>query len=294
MTSLPGRSLRAGQCTVAELAALTKGFAIGRNYISDELASYANDSVIVDGDLVIDGDLDTFALGVCRLVVTGALRVRGLYRDYDDPQTAVFVLGDFEAGRAITSGALAVAGDVTVHDALVGYYNDHSAELHGDVRARVFAPENHFFTIHRGLAAQHVVGSGAEYRVPPKLKAAAMPVDDGQLRELLVAEVLEIEDYGDPTEPPEVMLAHRELRQRVADGAPLLKADTGAPIVVPTVPAPAPAKKKKKPAPKPTKKKKPAPKPTKKKKAAPVKKKKPAPKPQKKKQAAPAKRKKRR
>jgi hypothetical protein len=121
-----------------------------------------------------------------------------------------------------------------------------------------------------------------------------MPVDDGQLRELLVAEVLEIEDYGDPTEPPEVMLAHRELRQRVADGAPLLKADTGAPIVVPTVPAPAPAKKKKKPAPKPTKKKKPAPKPTKKKKAAPVKKKKPAPKPQKKKQAAPAKRKKRR
>src|SRR4051794_32311176 len=104
-----GRSLLRGTCTVPDLARLTKGFAIGRNYIRAELTSHAYDSVIVDGDLVIDGDLDTFAQRICRLVVTGSLRVAGLYRDYDDPETAVFVLGDFVAGRAITSGALAVA-----------------------------------------------------------------------------------------------------------------------------------------------------------------------------------------
>jgi hypothetical protein len=215
--------LLAEQCTVAELSALTQGFKSGPDYIDDELTDYAYDSVIVDGDLVIDGDLNTFKAGLCRLVVTGSLRVAGLYHDYSDPETAVFVLGDFEAGRVITSGALAVAGDVTVRGALVGDYNDHSAELHGDVRARLFIPENHFFTIRKTLTVEHVLGGGAQHRVPPELKAAAMPVDDERLRDLVVPEVLDSDDKDDPE--AEVWLDHTEVRKRVMAGAPLLKAE---------------------------------------------------------------------
>jgi hypothetical protein len=175
MTSLRGRSLRAGQCTVAELATLTEGFAIGRDYISDELPTLAHDSVLVDGDLVIHGNLDTLTLGVCRLVVTGSLRVGGLYRDHHDPQTAVFVLGDFEAGRAITGGALAVACDVTVHGALVGHHNDHPAELHGNVRARALVSDDHVFTIYKTLTADHILGGSVQVGQAPALPANKQP-----------------------------------------------------------------------------------------------------------------------
>lgn len=222
MTIANARSLAAGRVTIDELRTLTKPFTIAKHYVGDALKTYAYDTLVVDGDLVIDGDFDMFAHKLCCMVVTGSLRVGGFYRDHDDPQTAVFVLGDFEATRAITAGALAVAGDVRAREVLVGFYNDHSAELHGDVTTTVFAPENHFFTIGGKLNAKHVIGRGAEWRVPAKLKKAAMPVDDAVLPTLVVPEVLQIEDYGDPDETPEINLDHELLRKRAASKLAIL------------------------------------------------------------------------
>lgn len=217
-----GRSLLAGDVTIAELRTLTKRFETAKHYIRDELATWANDSIVVDGDLRIAGDFDTAAHGLCRLVVTGSLRVSGLYRDHDDPETAVFVLGNLEAQRAITNGALCVGKNVVVRETLVGYYNDHCAEILGSVTAKLFAPENHFFTIKGKLSVEHVLGSHAEYRVPGKLKTKAEPVADDVIRDLVVPEILEVEDYGDPSETPEINVNHSELRARVAAGKPIL------------------------------------------------------------------------
>jgi hypothetical protein len=241
-----GRSLRAGETSIAEVRALAAPFGAAKHYLTDATASYAYDTVVVDGDLEITGDLDTLAHELCNLVVTGSLRVSGLYRDYDDPQTAVFVLGDMTADRVITSGALCVRGDLTVRGALVGYYNDHVAEIHGNVTAHVFAPENHGFGFDGTLTVEHVIGAGAEYRVPPKLRRSATPVADAVLRELVVPEILEIEDYGDPEETPEINVDHPKVRERVAKGLPLLAA-AGSNAAKPTPAANAKAKATAKP-----------------------------------------------
>lgn len=227
-----GRSLLAEETTVDEIRTLTKAFTVAKHYIHDEMTGYAYDSVVVDGDLTIDGDLDTFAHGICRLVVTGNLTVAGTYGDYDDPETAVFVLGDFEARNAITNGALCVAGDVTVREAFIGYYNDHSAEIHGAVTTTLFAPENHHFSIDGKLHATYVVGHNTEYRVSPRHKQAASPTPPSRWPELLVPEVLSIGGAPEDTD-----LRHRELMTRVARGLPVLRVPSVAPTRAKAKPA---------------------------------------------------------
>jgi hypothetical protein len=225
-----GRSLLAGATTVDELRKLTRRFRFAKHYFSDELTSYVNDSVVVDGDLTIAGDFDTCARGICRLVVTGNLKVSGVYQDHDDPQTAVFVLGDLEATNAITAGALGVAGDVRIAETLVGFYNDHAAELHGQVTARTFVPENHFFSI-GSLACEHLIGRNAAHRIKLSRKGAKLvPVADAALQALLVPEVIEVL-YADDPEMIEVTVDDSALRKRVREGKPILRARATQPTV---------------------------------------------------------------
>ena len=213
-----GRSLLAGETTVAELRALTKGFTAAKHYLTDELTTFATDSVVVDGDLRLAA-LDTFEEGVCCLVVTGDLVVDGLYQDRDYPQTAVFVLGHFTASNAITAGALGVAGNLTVEDTLVGYYNDHAAEVKGTLTARTFVPENHHFSIGVALSCEHLLGRNAHYRIKVKGKKPA-PVDELAMKALLVPEVLDVLGEGDQLE---INLEDAVLRKRVRDGLPILQ-----------------------------------------------------------------------
>jgi hypothetical protein len=215
-----GRSLLAEEVTVAELKKLTKPFKTAKHYIHDELTTYVYDSVVVDGDLSIKGDFNTFEHNLCRLVVTGSLKVSGLYLDFDDPQTAVFVLGDFEAKRVITTGALCVAKNVIVHDELVGFYNDHCAEIRGNVKCNVFAPENHFFTIGGKLSAKYVLGEGTEYLVSPKLKASAKPTPASKLQGIVVPEIVKFDDDEDGLQAD---WDQSELRKRVRAGKSILK-----------------------------------------------------------------------
>jgi hypothetical protein len=236
-----GRALLAGECSVAELRKLTKGFKTAQHYISDEMVSYVYDSVVVDGDLEIDR-LDTFEHKLCCLVVTGNLRVANLYCDYDDPQTAVFVLGDLEAGSAITNGALCVAGNLIVRENLVGFYNDHSAEILGSVRARVFAPENHHFSIGGRLAADYVLGSHAQHRVSPKQMKAAIPTADSILKAVLVPEI--VRGGISPSPENELDLDNTIIRTRVATGLPLLRDDAPKPTPHAAPPSKKPAAKK--------------------------------------------------
>ncbi len=229
MTAKLGRSLLAGETTIDEIRKLTKSFKTAKHYIRDDMAGYAYDSVVVDGDLVIDGDFATFDHSLCRLVVTGSLKVSGTYRDCDDPETAVFVLGDLEAKNAITNGALCVGGSVIVEEALVGFYNDHCAEIKKHVQCGLFIPENHHFGIEGVLGADHVIGYGAQYRVPTKLMKRVMPVEGAKLKDILVPEVIGVsgsEEDGDL----EVEVDQAEIRKRVAKGLPIRWASAGASV----------------------------------------------------------------
>jgi hypothetical protein len=100
---------------------------------------------VADGDLHIAGDLILVTENVFVLAVNGSLVVDGLYRDYDSPESFLLVSGDMRARDVITMGYLNVDGSLTT-GTLIGDYNDGTARIGGDVRARVFYGEEHYFT----------------------------------------------------------------------------------------------------------------------------------------------------
>lgn len=213
-----GRSFLAGEVTLDEIRKLTRGFAQASPLFADEMMDGSDyDVVVADGDLHVKGDLRTFEHELCGLVVNGSLTVDGLYADTDDPACGVFVLGDMKAHRVVTTGSLGVKGSLIATDALVGFYNDYGAEIGKDVVTPLFFPENHHFEIKGELNAKHVVGYGAEYRVPKALKARAESLVPKRLRDVLVDEVLK----GEADD--EVELDPRLLTQRVRTGLPVLR-----------------------------------------------------------------------
>jgi len=212
--TLGGRSLIRGETTADELRTLAAMFADAAPLLSDDmLRGSAYDSVVIDGDLVLPA-LDTFAANVCNLVVRGNLTVEGLYADYDDPATGVFVLGDFRAKNVDTSGTLAVAGDVFVDECLVGNYNDYGADLRGVVTARVFIPENHFFALAKAPRFAAAIGKGAQHRVSEEYATSVKTIGDQAVRELFVDELW---DEAENT------VRYDELRKRLREGRRVLR-----------------------------------------------------------------------
>jgi len=216
-SKIAGRSLLSGDVTVGEIQRLTKPFGAQAQALFDEdsLDGSEYDVVVVDGPLEIDGDFDSFAYGLCGLVVCGDFTVTGLYTDHDDPATGIYVLGNMFAGRVITTGALGVKKSLTVQGPLVGFYNDYSAQIDGDVKAECFYPENHHFDIGKKLDVPLILGNGAEWRVSKRLKKSATPIASKLLAEKLVPEVLEGE--GDDTE-----ISYDDFKERVRKGLPVL------------------------------------------------------------------------
>ena len=233
---ISGRSWKRGEVTLPEVRELVAQFEHADTLFDDDMMEgCVYDVVVVDGGLDVPGDLSTWNERLVGLVVRGDLTVGGLYTDTDDPATGVYVLGDMRADRVITTGALGVKGSLTVTGALVGFYNDYSAQVHGDVRTPCFYPENHHFEIGGDLEAPVVLGYGASYRVPKRLKARAAELDPARYRTVLLSDVLiPREDDGEEAE-----LDYDAFKTRVRAGLPFF-----APGYVPE-PAKRPAKKKK-------------------------------------------------
>ncbi len=166
MQTLNGRSYQRGETTLGELLTLTAGFAYADTLLDDDLLGSDYDAVVVDGDL----HLPSLHLGdaLVFLVVTGNLSVDGACVDCDDPATALYVLGNMQAGSVYTTGMLGVQGNLTVARTLAGSYNDYSAIVRGTTRAAVFYPENHFFEFGGEPAFGHLLGEAASHRVPTR------------------------------------------------------------------------------------------------------------------------------
>lgn len=183
----------------------------------------AYDALVYDGDLEVDGDLSTREIKATRLFVTGDLSVAGTFSDTDDPETYTVVFGDMKARDVLTNGWLEVHGDLTVRQTLAGFYNDCSASIGGNLGARLFFPETHYFDVGGDLNVEHVVGYDSNYRIPERLQAAVVPVEDGRaMVDLLVREVLdpkpeELEEDEEPILDTAVLFA------RVRAGLPILK-----------------------------------------------------------------------
>lgn len=198
---------------VAELAGRSMNPRVARAMLE---ATGHYDVRIAGGDLEIAGDLSTFEARLCGLIVCGSLRVRGRYSDFDDPASFVLVLGDFEAGEVWTAGQLEIQGDATVRGALLGDYNDYSCNVGGDLEARLFYPEEHFFEVDG--ACRFGIAVGNRYRINRDVSFTDGPA----LREALVDDVLYIEeDDGEAI----VELDGGALRKRFREREPLFRAN---------------------------------------------------------------------
>jgi hypothetical protein len=215
-----GRSWLAGEATIEEIRSLTDSFEGAEPLFEDDLLiGSVYDIVVADGDLHVEGDLETFKQNLIGLVVRGNLTVGGLYSDTDDPAAGVFVLGDMKCARMVTTGELGVQGSLEVTEALAGFYNDYSATIHGDVTTPLLHPENHHFEIGGKLLATHVIGYGAEYRFATSMRDLAKSKIPSDVRAVLVNEVL-VSD-GDGEGADDVELDSSAFIDRVRMGLPV-------------------------------------------------------------------------
>jgi hypothetical protein len=218
-TAIAGRSWKRGEVTLGEIRRLTQPFG------SDAAALFADemmegciyDVIVVDGDLDVRGNFYTFDAGLCGLFVQGRFTVSGVYSDTDDPVTGVFVLGNMRAGAVVTNGLLGVKGSLETTGPLVGFYNDYSAKILGDVKAPLFAPETHSFAIGGKLVCKNVIGRAAPYRLPAKMQRNVKPLPAARWKKVLHPSVIE-----DADDPDDLEIDDAALRKRVLAGKPVL------------------------------------------------------------------------
>jgi hypothetical protein len=213
----PGRSLRLGETSTAELAELTGGMRWSTCFATELWSRPSDyDVIVVDGDLELAGDLRMFDRGLRGLVIRGALRVEALYCDEDDPAIGVFVLGDLIAARIDTVGALCVGGSLIGRDVVLGRHNDYSATVGRDLVTRVFVPEQHRWEIGGMLRAEIVLGD-LDHAHAAHHSNELVRVTRDRYRDWVIPEAL-VDADGDE----EIELAHEVIATRVRAGAPFL------------------------------------------------------------------------
>ncbi|MEU8196192.1 polymer-forming cytoskeletal protein [Microbispora amethystogenes] len=155
---------------------------------------------VVDGDLVVDGNITDVDDGAAALIVLGNLRARNVY-----------LAGDAK---------LVVHGHVTA-ETFVGDMTEKLVMIHGDLRATVsifwneFCPDLVAGTLHgRTLAPAYLDLSTAP------IGGLADPAPEAPLRSLLVPELLVTGAPG-PDDLPEIGVRGDALRDRLLAGLPL-------------------------------------------------------------------------
>jgi hypothetical protein len=223
------RSFKQGQVTRDEAHALIERFRLPHKVKHvrtqlPEIEHVTGDFLVVDGDLRIEGDLELRAEGAWVLVVLGDLIVGGAYSDSDDPESFLLVIGSMTARDVVTAGWLEVHGNLDVANHLIGDYNDCSAYVGGNVRARLLYPEEHHFEIAGEVHVEHALG------IRSRVKAANAPafieMDDKRLLELFDSKLLRTfeddeDDEGNPTVGIDGIEDFAEVKRRVRAGLPL-------------------------------------------------------------------------
>jgi hypothetical protein len=224
------RSFKQGQVSRDEAVGLLSRFRDGTHKARavkealEEIENYVGDLLVVSGDLHVPGDLDLMRGGAYVLVVDGDLTVDGVYRDYDDPESFLLVTGDLQARDVVTAGWLEVHGDLRCGH-LIGDYNDCSTYIGGDVHARFFYGEEHFFTVGGAVHVEVVVGGAHRPRLDIVVRPEALPLDDARLLDHLDRELLRF--HEDEQEDGTAVLYvdgikdFTEIKRRVVAGIPL-------------------------------------------------------------------------
>jgi hypothetical protein len=221
------RSFREGEVSGEELEMAAELFK--RSYpakqvgtLAEGMDSFYGDIFVCDGDLTVNGDLDLFKPRTLFLWVKGQLRVHGGFFDYDDPETLTLVGGDMHADRVHTAGWLNVLGDLVVNGPLVGYYNDCTAYVAGNLECQLFYPENHFFEVSGRAEIEHGIYIGSRLEASNEVTS----MTDEEIATRLARELLVIETGSfDEIEDLEFYLDDGVILEWMREGRPLLVSD---------------------------------------------------------------------
>ncbi|WP_407557721.1 hypothetical protein [Winogradskyella sp. 4-2091] len=116
-------------------------------HLAKQAIDTKKDIVFHDGDLHLSNlhCLEQLEIGV--FIVHGNLIIDGSISISDDLMQLLFVTGNVTANNVVTSGMLFIFGDLTVHNCLLGDYNDGSAMIGSNLIAKFFFPEDYFFEV---------------------------------------------------------------------------------------------------------------------------------------------------
>jgi hypothetical protein len=182
------------------------------------------DVLVIEGDLVVSGNLILEQEKLCGLIVLGNLIVAGHYEDSMDPVTGVYVKGSLSAKSAITAGELVVRENLNIEESLIGDYNDYGATIFGHAKAKLFVTEQHRFNFKGQATFQTVLETGEQCEW--KGKKPWVPLKIGSYAKTLVKGVLLHTD--DETissiEEADELVDHDALKQMVRKGKSVLRA----------------------------------------------------------------------
>ncbi len=229
------RSYRGGTLSLDDIRHLIP-MVPARSFAIEELDEFvaqpdgfgAADVCLHEGDLHVDGDLDTAKPWMVLLVVRGNLTVTGAFLgDHHDAITRVIVTGDMRARDVVTAGLLSVHGDLSVERSLIGDDNHGRAIVGGDVSCELFYPEEHYFSVGGAFRARHLVGKVrnrlrfAGGAAPDDTLGDGITLHDQALLELFDPDLLQIYEEEDGVSVDGFRDGVYGLKRRIRTGRPL-------------------------------------------------------------------------
>lgn len=116
-------------------------------HLAKQAIDMKKDIVFHDGDLHLSNLHCMAELEIGVFIVHGDLIVDGSISICDDLMELLFVTGSVTAKNVVSSGMLFIFEDLTVTNCLLGDYNDGSAMIGGNLKAKFFFPEDYFFEV---------------------------------------------------------------------------------------------------------------------------------------------------
>lgn len=116
-------------------------------HLAKQAIDTKKDIVFHDGDLHLSNLHCLTELEIGVFIIHGNLIVDGSISISDDLMQLLFVTGSVTANNVITSGMLFIFEDLNVSNCLLGDYNDGSAMIGGNLKAKFFFPEDYFFEV---------------------------------------------------------------------------------------------------------------------------------------------------
>jgi len=142
-----------------------------------------SDVLFHEGDVHLPGDLVTFkppSIGL--LVVQGDLVIEGDFHSAMDPEAVVVVTGDLRARNVINGAFLEVHGNLVASNAVVFTDNDPCSEILGDVKTPFLLTKYHSARVHGAVRTKLYTGDDDTVESKAQKKKERGFVEETELR----------------------------------------------------------------------------------------------------------------